>query len=118
MMDSKYMQAADKVGELIVLKQQTIVTLEKLQRAYLLLDLLGVPLSEAKYPIGVSCHEGNTYSSYPWRGAVLSVRLGDQPRREFPLMDVDQRLWPAKILARYKRHMKAKEKRREYNGLN
>ena len=83
----------DNIDEMIRLSHQKIETLVKLKKCLLLADLLGVPPKDIKGPLRISVTKGGSVFK-PWVGAVLRVRIGDGPDREFPLKDIDRRLWP------------------------
>ena len=83
----------DNIDEMIRLSHEQIETLVKLKKGLLLADLLGVPPKDIKGPLRHSVIKGGSMSR-PWVGAVLRVRIGDGPDQEFPLKDVDRRLWP------------------------
>ena len=99
----------DNIDEMIRLHHETIETLVKLKKGLLLADLLGVPPKDLKEPLRYSVIEGGSMSR-PWVGAVLRVRIGDRPDQEFPLKDVDRRLWPEDIQQAWGRWQKQQEK--------
>jgi hypothetical protein len=84
--------AADNIDHMVELLHKQIDTYRQLQRGLLLAGLLAVPPKDIKEPLRHSVIEGGSVLR-PWVGAVLRVRIGDGPEQEFPLKDVDRRLW-------------------------
>ena len=101
--------AADNIDEMMELLHKQIDTYRQLQKGILLADLLGVPPKDIKEPLRHNVIKGGSMSR-PWVGAVLRVRIGDRPDQEFPLKDVDRRLWPEDVRRAYERWMKKGEK--------
>jgi hypothetical protein len=102
--------AADNIDHMVELLHKQIDTYRQLQRGLLLAGLLAVPPKDIKEPLRHSVIEGCSVLR-PWVGAVLRVRIGDGPEQEFPLKDVDRRLWPEDIRRAYERWNKKGDKK-------
>jgi hypothetical protein len=103
--------AADNIDHMVELLHKQIENYRKLQRGLLLAELIGVAPKDIKEPLRHSVIEGG-HMPRPWVGSVLRVRIGDGPDQEFPLKDVDRRLWPEAMQqawGRWQKHLTRKE---------
>lgn len=103
--------AIDALRSLIELETEKIRLSNELLRCLLVAQLLNVPPKEmGRVRHGVYDAEHRTLQR--WRGMVLRVtREGETT--DFPLTKVPPELWPADVLAEYRRYLMRNQQRRE-----
>lgn len=100
----------ENMDDLITACHRQIELLIEMRKALLLADLLGVKPSALKETVRTKVnHSGVTYDPTPWKRAVLSVRVGHGEWQDFPLADVNRRLWPDDMQQAYDKWQKKRD---------
>lgn len=93
--DTKHPHLYDNMDQLIAACHRQVELLIEMRKALLLCDLLGIAPKGFKGKVKVTHHPSPlTYDVTPWKRAVLSVRVDDGEWHDFPMSQVNRRLWP------------------------
>lgn len=103
----------ENMDDLIKVCHRQIELLIEMRKALLLADLLDIPPKDLKAKLSVRVHHSSvTYDLTPWKRAVLSVRVGHGEWQDFPLSDVNRRLWPDDMQQAYDKWQKKQDARK------
>lgn len=97
------------IDKLIALHEKQNDLMRELKKALRMADLLGKKPGEIKGKLVAKVTRGNSQFR-PWTGAVYSIRVGDDPWEDFPLIDVHKELWPTDLLDEWRRWDRQREK--------
>ena len=85
----------ENMDELIAACHRQIELLIEMRRALLLADLLGIPPKDLKGVVSTRrVPPTRNFDPKPWKYAALAVKVGDGEWQNFPLHEVNRRLWP------------------------
>ena len=92
----------EALDALIASCKAQVVTATELKKGLRMADLLGKKPSE----VGVLRHHFTNPTCHyrPWVGAKLVITDGDEKPQWFSLLEVHHDLWPADVLAAYRRY--------------
>jgi hypothetical protein len=102
------------LDRMIDLCRRKIDTMQKLKNLLRIAELVGVPPKELNDRVRTSVRDADNRTIQPWRGYVLSIRVGDGPEQDYKLTDVHLDLWPQDLREQYETH-KARQRRRTEN---
>jgi hypothetical protein len=102
----------DNIDEMISLLHKKAELYGQFKRGLRLAALLGMAPRDMTSPVRHSVRDYDQRPLQRWRGMVLGVTY-EGNTREFPLKDVHHDLWPADVLAEYRRWEKRNTKPKE-----
>lgn len=103
-----------KMDALIELELKKVELLRQLKRGYMLANLIGQHPNQIKGKMSYgTTNTGTPLYASPWKTEELVVRLDGKEVARKKLIDVPHDLWPADVLAEYKRHVKRNKKPKE-----
>lgn len=102
------------IDRLIELETRKIDLLRQLKKALMLAEMIGVPPKDIKGKMSCAVTSyGTPLYARPWKTEEFIIHLDGEEVFRKRLVDVPQDLWPADILAEYRRHAKRTQKHKE-----